>query len=63
MFRRCSGIFIFNFEHISHFLSRISIADFEQVFVFWMGKYLSKSTIKTLTKRASSNIHGWILVS
>ena len=29
-----SGVFIVNFEHISHFF-KVSIVDFEQVNVFW----------------------------
>ena len=29
--RRCSGIFIFNFEHISHLCASVSIVNFEQL--------------------------------
>ena len=29
--RRCSGVFIVNFEHILHFFSCVSIVHFEQV--------------------------------
>ena len=31
-----SGVFIVNFEHISHFYSSVSIVDFEQVNVSWV---------------------------
>ena len=33
--QRRSGVFIVSFVHISHFFSRVSIADFEQVHVNW----------------------------
>ena len=31
----CSGVFVVNFEHISHLFFSVSIVDFEQVNVFW----------------------------
>ena len=33
--KRCSGIFIVNFEHISHLFSSISIVNFEHVIAGW----------------------------
>ena len=33
---RRSGVFIFNFEHILHLFSTVSIVDFEQVNVSWV---------------------------
>ena len=32
--RRCSGVFIVKFEHISHLFS-VSVVDFEQINVSW----------------------------
>ena len=33
---RCSGAFIVNFEHIPHFVSSVSIINFEQVDASWV---------------------------
>ena len=33
---RRSGIFIFNFEHISHLISSVSIVNFEHVIAGWV---------------------------
>ena len=33
--RHCPGIFIVNFEHISHLVSSVSIVNFEQVNAGW----------------------------
>ena len=38
---RRSGIFIFNFEHISHLFSSVSIVAFEQVNVSWAVSFIS----------------------
>ena len=33
--KRCSGVLIVNFEHISDFFYSVSIVEFEQVSVVW----------------------------
>ena len=43
---RCSGVFIANFEHISHFY-RVSILNFEQVNVSWAVNSEQNSTLNS----------------
>ena len=33
--RRRSGVFIVNFEHISHLVPSVSTVNFEQIFALW----------------------------
>ena len=47
-----SGVFIVNFEHVSH-LSSVSIVDFEQVNVSWVSLPLSINSFSVLFKEAN----------
>ena len=47
---RRSGVFIVNFEHISHLCSSVSIVNFEHVIASWAHDFVSLRTIESKIK-------------
>ena len=52
---RRSGVFIVNFQHISHFLSSFSVVDFEQVIVRWVSVFKILLSYKSIANKDTSS--------
>ena len=56
------GVFIVNFEHISHLCSSISVVKFEQVNAGWELAFVSCFPVKFLGKPVFNRNHRWLLL-